>query len=109
MLCNYFNNIGGIDENGEIRTDARGAIQIDINKLVNRFQEIISDDVDAITIRKALEIKEDGLPIMPLSYPVIKGKLEKILASMLSKQVINKYLPGSMLLFELIYLLQVMS
>ena len=87
-------DIGGIDENGEIRTDARGAIQIDINKLVNRFQEIISDDVDAITIRKALEIKEDGLPIMPLSYPVIKGKLEKILASMLSKQVINKYLPG---------------
>ena len=51
---------GGIDENGEIRTDARGAIQIDINKLVNRFQEIISDDVDAITIRKVLEIKEDG-------------------------------------------------
>ena len=31
---------------------------------------------------------------MPLSYPVIKGKLEKILASMLSKLVINKYLPG---------------
>ena len=24
-------DIGGIDENGEIRTDARGAIQFDIN------------------------------------------------------------------------------
>lgn len=87
-------DIGGIDENGEIRIDQRGSIQIDINKLVNRFQEIIADDVDAITIRKALQIGNDGLPTMPLSYPVIKGKLEKILASMLSKQVINKYLPG---------------
>ena len=87
-------DIGGIDENGEIRIDQHGSIQIDINKLVNRFQEIIADDVDAITIRKALQIGNDGLPTMPLSYPVIKGKLEKILASMLSKQVINKYLPG---------------
>lgn len=86
--------IGGIDSSGEIRTDAKGNIQIDINKLTKRFQEIIADDVDAITIRKALELSNDGLPRMPLSYPVIKGKLEKILASMLSKQVINKYLPG---------------
>lgn len=86
--------IGGIDSSGEIRTDAKGNIQIDINKLTKRFQEIIADDVDAITIRKALELGSDGLPRMPLSYPVIKGKLEKILASMLSKQVINKYLPG---------------
>lgn len=86
--------IGGIDASGRLRLDSTGAIQIDINKLTKRFQEIIADDVDAITIRKALNIGADGLPIMPLSYPVIKGKLEKILASMLSKQVINKYLPG---------------
>lgn len=92
-MCMLY-EIGGIDENGELRTDAKGNIQIDINKLVNKFQEIIADDVDAITIRQALKIGPDGLPTMPLSYPILRGKLEKILASMLSKQVINKYMPG---------------
>ena len=82
----------GNNEKNEIVTDGVGNVILDKTKLLNVFREIIDQDVSEITIREALG--REGIPNLPLSYPIIKNKLERILASILTKQINNIKLPG---------------
>lgn len=81
--------LGLADELGNLNTE-----QVDIVKLVQKLQKIVDDNSDYNVLREGLEIQEDGKPLLPLSYPVIKAKIESTLASLFTKRVIDQKLPG---------------
>lgn len=87
-------SLGIINNDGKLNLDEKGNVSVDIAKLVRELQKVIADDVDSITIRQVLELNEYGEPTISLSFPVIKNKLEKIIASTLTKNTVNQYLSG---------------
>ena len=82
--------LGIADKSGNINSE-----QIDIVKLITKLRKLISSSNGSEIIDEALEIQEDGQPLLSLSYPVIKNKIESTIASLFTKRVIDQKLPGA--------------
>lgn len=86
--------LGAYDEKGMLSRDVNGNIQINQYNLVKLLKKIVDDETDSILLQEALTLTEEGVSKLPLSSSIIRGKLDKILASLFTKRVINKSLPG---------------
>lgn len=91
---NLLVDLGAIDSDGSLVTDNKANIKINITKFVKELQKIVGNNIDSEILQDALELDADGNPKMPLSYPAIKNKIERSIASLFTKRVINQNLPG---------------